>query len=67
LSVTTKVGGLLPGKILQAIESARQKAELLSQRKMILGAFIALQNVFAISDGLKPYILRLETNGSSIE
>jgi hypothetical protein len=55
LSVTTEVGELLPGKVLEAIESARQKTELLSQRKIIFGAFIALQNVFVISDGLKPY------------
>jgi ApbE superfamily uncharacterized protein (UPF0280 family) len=56
LSVTAEVGELLPEKILTAVASARQKAELLSQRKIIIGAFIALQNVFAISDGLKPYI-----------
>jgi len=56
LSVTTEVGELLPEKVLQAIESARQKAELFSQRKLIRGAFIALQNVFVISDGLTPYI-----------
>jgi ApbE superfamily uncharacterized protein (UPF0280 family) len=56
LSVTTEVGDLLPEKVLMAIASARQKAERLSQRKIIIGAFIALQNVFAISDGLKPYI-----------
>jgi hypothetical protein len=56
LLVTTKVGKLLPEKVLKAIENARQKAELLSQRKIILGAYIALQNMFAISDGLKPYI-----------
>jgi hypothetical protein len=56
LAVTTKVGELLPEKVLMAIESARQKAEMLSQQKIIRGAFIALQNVFAISDGLKPYI-----------
>jgi hypothetical protein len=55
LSVTTDVGELSPGKVLTAIESARQKTELLSQRKIIFGAFIALQNVFVISDGLKPY------------
>ncbi len=56
LLVTTEVGELLPEKVLVAIECARQKAELLSERKIIRGAFIALQNVFAISDGLKPYI-----------
>ncbi len=56
LSVTTEVGELLPEKILKALECARQKAELLSQRKIILGAFMGLQNMFAISDGLKSYI-----------
>ena len=56
LAVTTKVGELLPEKVLMALESARQKAEMLSQQKIIRGAFIALQNVFVISDGLKPYI-----------
>ncbi|CAB1055498.1 hypothetical protein D1BOALGB6SA_231 [Olavius sp. associated proteobacterium Delta 1] len=56
LSVTTEVGELLPEKILTALESARQKAEVLAQRKIIRGAFMTLQNVFAISDGLKPYI-----------
>ncbi len=63
LSVTTEVGELLPEKILKAIDSARQKAEQLSQRKIILGAFVALQNVFAISDGLKPYISPVRETG----
>jgi ApbE superfamily uncharacterized protein (UPF0280 family) len=56
LPVTAEVGELLPEKVIMAIESARQKAALLAQRKIIYGAFVALQNVFAISDGLKPYI-----------
>ncbi len=56
LSVTAEVGELSPEKVLKAIENARQKAALLSQRKLIHGAFVALQNVFAITDGLKPYI-----------
>jgi len=56
LLVTTKIGELRPAKVLKAIETARQKAERLSQRKIIFGAFIALQNMFAMSDGLKPYI-----------
>lgn len=54
--VTATVGELSPEKVLQAIESARRKAALLAQRKIIFGTFIALQNVFAVSDGLKPYI-----------
>ena len=56
LSVTTQVGELLPGKVSTAIECARQKADRLSQQGIILGAFMALKNVYAISDGLKPYI-----------
>ena len=63
LPVTAKVGELPSDKIFQAIESARQKAERLSQRKIIRGAFIALQNVFAISDGLKPYISPVSETG----
>ena len=64
LSVTTKVGELLPEKVAKAIESARQKSELLAQRRIILGAFMALQNVFAISDGLKPYIFPVSEAGN---
>ena len=63
IPVTTQVGELSPEKILKAIDSARQKAELLAQRKIILGAFMALQNVFAISDGLKPYISTTSETG----
>lgn len=63
LSVTAEVGQLSPEKVLQAIECARRKAALLAQRKIILGAFMALQHVFAISDGLKPYILPARDTG----
>jgi len=56
LSVTVEVGELSPAKVLKALESARQKAALLAQQNIICGAFVALQNVFAITDGLKPYI-----------
>jgi ApbE superfamily uncharacterized protein (UPF0280 family) len=64
LPVTTEVGRLRPEKIVRALDSARQKAELLSQQKIILGAFIALQNMFAISDGLKPYIFAVSEVGN---
>jgi ApbE superfamily uncharacterized protein (UPF0280 family) len=56
LPVTAEVGELQPEKVLQALESARQKAALLSQRKIIRGAFMALQNVFTVSEGLQPFI-----------
>ena len=63
ISVTTQVGELSSEKVLKAIDSAWQKTELLAQRKIILGAFMALQNVFAISDGLKPYISTTSETG----
>jgi ApbE superfamily uncharacterized protein (UPF0280 family) len=63
LPATAEVGELSPGKVLKAIESGRQKAALLEQRKIILGGFIALQNMFAVSDGLKPYISAASETG----
>lgn len=66
IPVTTQVGELSSEKVLKAIDSAWQKTELLSQRKIILGAFTALQNVFAISDGLKPYIYPLSEPGDEM-
>jgi len=56
LLVTTGVGELQPGNVLKAIENARQRAERLTMHGTILGAFIALQNEIAISDGLEPYV-----------
>ncbi|CAB1077906.1 hypothetical protein JY97_06355 [Alkalispirochaeta odontotermitis] len=56
LLVTTSVGELQPGNVFKAVENARQRTERLTRRGIILGAFIALQDEIAISDGLKPYV-----------
>jgi len=56
IPVTTEVGPLSSEKVLAAIKSARQKAEDLSDKGIILGAFIALGSVYTMTDGLKRYI-----------
>jgi hypothetical protein len=43
-------------KISSALDSARRKAEYLSRKGIIIGAFIALENVFVNSEGMRPYI-----------
>ena len=55
IPVTTEVGALSSEKILAAINSARQKADGLSQKGIIVGAFIALADVYTITDGMKRY------------
>jgi hypothetical protein len=47
------VGPLSSEKILTAINSARQKAEDLSQKGIVVGAFIALGSVYTMTDGMK--------------
>ena len=54
--VTTEVGPLGLEKKLGAIASAKRKADSLSQKGVIIGAFIALKNQHVITDGLQPYI-----------
>jgi ApbE superfamily uncharacterized protein (UPF0280 family) len=56
--VTTEVGPLSSEKVLAAINSARQKADDLFQKDLIIGAFIALGSVYTITDGLKSYARR---------
>jgi len=62
IHVTTEVGSLGPEKILTAIETARKKARYLFRRGVIIGAFIALQNVFAVTDSMRHYILPMSEN-----
>jgi hypothetical protein len=54
--VTTEVGPLSSEKILAAINSARQKADDLSKKGIIVGAFIAIDNVIVVSEGMRPYV-----------
>ena len=56
ISVTTEVGSLSTDKILIALDVARRKAEYLSQKDVIIGGFITLDDVIVISEGMKPYI-----------
>jgi ApbE superfamily uncharacterized protein (UPF0280 family) len=54
--ITTEVRQLSKEKRLRAIESAQEKAEYLVQKKAIIGAFIALENQFVVTDSMQPYI-----------
>ena len=53
---TADVGNLDTGLRQQAITAARRKAERLSQNDTIIGAFIAQDNAFVITEGLRPYV-----------
>jgi ApbE superfamily uncharacterized protein (UPF0280 family) len=57
--ITTEVGPLSMERKLQAIVSAYKKAEHLVQKKTIIGAFIALENQFAVTDSMQPYISKV--------
>ncbi len=54
--ITTCAGPLSEEKKRRAIERAREKAESLVQNNAVIGAFIALENQFAVTASLKPYI-----------
>ena len=56
IPVTTEVGPLSSEKISIALDSARLKAEYLSRKGVIMGAFITLESVIIISEGMRPYI-----------
>jgi ApbE superfamily uncharacterized protein (UPF0280 family) len=62
INVTTAVGRLSAEKIRLAIHAARKKADRLSRKNAIIGAFIALGNVFVITDGLQPYVAAVGGN-----
>ena len=53
--VTTAVRPLSSESIRTAVESAQNKAEYLFQKDIIIGAFIALGRVYAMTDGMKRY------------
>ena len=56
LKVTADVGNLDTDLRQQAITAARRKAERLSQENTIIGAFVAIGDAFAITEGLRPYV-----------
>jgi ApbE superfamily uncharacterized protein (UPF0280 family) len=55
--ITTEVGLLSSEKILAAIDNARQKADDLSQKGVIVGAFIALAGVYKMTNRMKRYAM----------
>jgi ApbE superfamily uncharacterized protein (UPF0280 family) len=55
--VTTEVGPLSSEKILAAINSARRKADDLSQKGIIDGAFIALGSVYKMAGSMQRYAM----------
>jgi len=57
MHVTTEVRPLSSDKISIALNTARRKAEYLSQKDVIVGALITLDNVIVISKGMRPYVL----------
>jgi ApbE superfamily uncharacterized protein (UPF0280 family) len=57
--VTLDAGPLSYEKTLEAITAAQQRADNLTQKGLIIGAFIALERQFVITDGLQPYIFEV--------
>ena len=55
ISVTTELGPLSSKTIGLAVSKAGQKAEIISRKGVIIGAFIALVNAVMISEGMRPY------------
>ena len=62
ISVTTAVGPLSSEKILAAINSARQKADDLSRKGIIDGAFIAVGSVYKMTGGMKKYAMPVKNS-----
>lgn len=56
IHVTAEVGPLSSESICAALGNARHKAEYIVSADLIVGAFIALGSVYAITDGMKSYI-----------
>ena len=57
IPVTVEVGPLSTDKISIALNTALRKAEYLSQKDVIIGALITLDNVIVNSKGMRPYVL----------
>ncbi len=57
IHVTTGVKPLSPESIRIAVGNARHKAENLFQKGLIIGAFIALGSVCAMTDGMKKFVM----------
>ncbi|MEJ2219670.1 MAG: hypothetical protein P8X80_02545 [Desulfobacterales bacterium] len=56
VNVTTEVGALSHGKKIQAVKTALAKAEMLCRREAIVGAVIALEDVFMMTESVTELI-----------
>ena len=63
IRVTTDVGPLSSNSIHMAVANARHKAEYLVQRDLIMGAFIVMENMITITEGMRPYISSINAEG----
>ena len=56
VNITVDVGALSSGKKIQAVNAALSKAETLCRQKHILGALIALEDVFVMTESIREII-----------
>jgi ApbE superfamily uncharacterized protein (UPF0280 family) len=56
VNVTTDVGALSPAKKIQAVEMALSKADTLCRQEVIVGAVIALEDVFMMTESASELI-----------
>ena len=56
VNVTVDVGLLSPGKKIQAVQTALSKADTLCRQKLIVGALVALEDVFVITKSVEELI-----------
>jgi hypothetical protein len=56
VNVTAEVGALSPDKKIQAVKMALSKADALCRLGLIVGAFIALEDVFVITESVRELI-----------
>jgi len=56
INVTVDVGVLSRGKMLQAVQTALSKADTLCRRKLIVGALIALEDIFVMTENVRELI-----------
>jgi hypothetical protein len=56
VAVTIDVGPLSVDKKIQAVQTALSKADILCRQKCIVGALIALEDVFVMTEGVRELI-----------
>ena len=56
VNVTVDVGLLSPGKKIQAVQTALSKADTLCRQKLIVGALVALEDIFVMTESVEEFI-----------